>query len=1290
MNIALSPSSRNVESSLLSYATHSTASSSPSFHFSSVQQSAREASRSLSPHDGSASIDPPGLTVPDAHLDHDIMDSEVSSTSPSLFTHETADIPQRNENIERLDPGIYEEGQNHDRMMIDEPGVEQLPNIGFLPPLGEGPNLSVIPLAPPSSGSSTPVAESFPPASETTVDGNPISTDHERSGTNAAVQLAPDGEDDEDTGDESPYDDDSGFWESFCEDNSSPSEEELYEINRRPKISALNHDHWEDIFFQEVGDPEHTVAATGHILWTVPVFHGTKEDPNRERVMRSPSVNIGGYVWNIKMLPRGDETTDQISVYVECTGPAAADNARKPSIIGENVNLAAANNSSTLPISTDEVVTMSLTDQPRSHVSAETPFHKAADIQTTNDIDNAFPDAPWDVAAQIGCVMYNPNEPRVRVYDKSAHHYDNSSKDWGWVRFHGPWETIHLREHLQRQPLLRNDTIALTAYVRTFDDPTKALWWHQEKQNQWDSLLKAGNRGLFTPGQNGRALVAALSAWLHLKPFQEIVHQALSGSSSAISGARVRPLTLTLASLLERILDTKSTLTVPSSPVSLEILLKTLEWHDWDLDPSCDVIKIWETFQHLLNQEYYDMEGDVLLPNIFREIVTLRQVNYPRISAEIKLSLENPKSLDYGPNNTQDVLDNLLKEPPHGNSSWSRDKGISGLCTYLPSVLQLELPRQKYDAVSRKWTKLAHRIELNDSVTIISSSPTKYILFGIIVHTGKLGSGEWDAIIRPGGPQSRWLQYSGSDHLQRHVRYLTHQEAILSHEGVGHRSVGDIPVAYIAQYVRSDLLQSELNHVHPHHMATNLMREESFLSNDSISRPAIVNIQVFDSKIFTGWSDRGFIDAWAKSNTRCTHHCTLELQKSGDTKIDEVREELISILQYTYCRIWALSATPKESSLSPNRLAPEFIGDGADLRLQDLVDMDGVCRFWIHAQGPPLKDIEGPEPRNGEEPLTVVDNDQSSTSNTTQLVRAHDDAVMGGTQDAEVVSSISEAQLKIQEGTYYFVKRFDVRMQSLTAIGSFIEYDTAQIGAALEQWGFLPANKKFDLYAETQTICREAPISYNSSFANEGLGTGAVIILQDRLPDREVQQISQQGGITTALDYYVYLWRRLNPIFTGTRRSQTYFGEDYKDAEVKFCRFHGQCVHVASTGDAYIGNCVSGTYSGIGTMYYTNGDTYRGEWVDDLPNGQGKMVYAKTGNTYTGGWLNGKRHGKGTMYFEVADEDLETCRICYEAQIDALFYRCGHVVACEECAKQVEVCPICRMPVGAVVKIWKS
>ena len=107
-------------------------------------------------------------------------------------------------------------------------------------------------------------------------------------------------------------------------------------------------------------------------------------------------------------------------------------------------------------------------------------------------------------------------------------------------------------------------------------------------------------------------------------------------------------------------------------------------------------------------------------------------------------------------------------------------------------------------------------------------------------------------------------------------------------------------------------------------------------------------------------------------------------------------------------------------------------------------------------------------------------------------------------------------------------------------------------------------------------------------------------------------------------------------------------------------------------------------------MDYSNGDTYIGEWKANEPNGTGKMVYAKTGNVYTGGFMKRKRHGKGTMEFQIADEELLLCKICYEVEMNALFYDCGHVAACEECARQVDQCPVCRKRVVAVVRIWRS
>ena len=141
---------------------------------------------------------------------------------------------------------------------------------------------------------------------------------------------------------------------------------------------------------------------------------------------------------------------------------------------------------------------------------------------------------------------------------------------------------------------------------------------------------------------------------------------------------------------------------------------------------------------------------------------------------------------------------------------------------------------------------------------------------------------------------------------------------------------------------------------------------------------------------------------------------------------------------------------------------------------------------------------------------------------------------------------------------------------------------------------------------------------------------------------------------------------------------------------IKYGRAHGHCTRIDMSGDAYVGNYTSNVRSGHGTMAYANGDTYTGNWEDDLPNGQGMMVYAKTSNTYVGGWKDGRRHGKGTMQFEVADEELQLCKICFEAEMDALLYNCGHVVACEECARQVSICPVCRRNVLAVVKIFRT
>ena len=49
---------------------------------------------------------------------------------------------------------------------------------------------------------------------------------------------------------------------------------------------------------------------------------------------------------------------------------------------------------------------------------------------------------------------------------------------------------------------------------------------------------------------------------------------------------------------------------------------------------------------------------------------------------------------------------------------------------------------------------------------------------------------------------------------------------------------------------------------------------------------------------------------------------------------------------------------------------------------------------------------------------------------------------------------------------------------------------------------------------------------------------------------------------------------------------------------------------------------------GEGTIYFTNGDIYEGDWKDDKANGKGKFIW-KSGNIYEGDWKDDNKNGKG-------------------------------------------------------------
>ena len=199
--------------------------------------------------------------------------------------------------------------------------------------------------------------------------------------------------------------------------------------------------------------------------------------------MKSPSVLIGGYYWSIKVFPRGNDGSPLMSVYIECSPypndvqtaepskNGQADQQEPKSVLPEplpNDTPRDAASSSDTPTPADSAV---------PHVYEQGKGKQMADA-TPKDVPK--PDLKWEVPAQILCVAYNPDEPRVNAFERGDHRFHHKTTDWGWRRFCGPWKGLHLRAPNQRQALLRNDTLSFTAYVRTVAmGPARETWSKQ-------------------------------------------------------------------------------------------------------------------------------------------------------------------------------------------------------------------------------------------------------------------------------------------------------------------------------------------------------------------------------------------------------------------------------------------------------------------------------------------------------------------------------------------------------------------------------------------------------------------------------------------------------------------------------------------------------------------------------------------------------------------------------------------------------------------------------------------
>ena len=53
-------------------------------------------------------------------------------------------------------------------------------------------------------------------------------------------------------------------------------------------------------------------------------------------------------------------------------------------------------------------------------------------------------------------------------------------------------------------------------------------------------------------------------------------------------------------------------------------------------------------------------------------------------------------------------------------------------------------------------------------------------------------------------------------------------------------------------------------------------------------------------------------------------------------------------------------------------------------------------------------------------------------------------------------------------------------------------------------------------------------------------------------------------------------------------------------------------------------------------------------------------------------------------------KDEKSCRVCFLHESNIVFLPCKHLATCPQCAASLKDCPVCRTPITATIKIYKS
>ncbi|GES75615.1 cysteine proteinase [Rhizophagus clarus] len=694
-------------------------------------------------------------------------------------------------------------------------------------------------------------------------------------------------------------------------------------------------------------------------------------------------------------------------------------------------------------------------------------------------------DAPegWHSCAQFALVMWNPKDPTQYIYHHAFHRFTAKEQDWGFTRFYKLKKLLVPCEN-RTLAIIENGSANITAFVRVFKDPTGFLW---HNFINYDSKKETGYTGLYNQGATG--YMNSLLQSLYCIPYfrKAIYNIPTEDEDGPIKGV---PLAL------QRIFCDLQT---SNTPVYTTELTKSFGWDSLDTFIHQDVQEFSRLLQDKLEVKMKGTKADGVLTKLFvgkmKSYIKCINVEYESSRVEdyydIQLNVKGCKTLrDSFLNYIQvETLEGDNKYQAEGYGLQDAKKGI--IFESFPPVLHLQLKRFEFDVQRDAMVKINDRfvfpmeIDLEEflSKDADRSNSHKYLLHGVLVHSGELHEGHYFALTKP-EKDGKWFKFDDN-----YVIPVTDSEVLWNNYGGDVLNANQITQisavnptkykpdwlpftnAYILIYIRESNIDEILSPVVPedipYHLQKHLeevralteQKEKELEQYDLYFNVKVVTAEIF--KYYQGFDLTNFDEVQPYKILKSE---TYGVFKENISQIFNIPSEQI--------RFWVF-VNRQNKTVRPDAPIPEsFVNTSMEEIFTNMTSRQSVMKLYMEVADKPINDKTW-FPEGGEH---------------------------------EIV----------------FLKYFDPDKQAFEGLGQLYIQKSHKVGdytrVFCEKKGF-PSDTPLELYEEIKPnmIEKMDPIS---TFEQSEIQDGDIICFQKILTDEEIQKHTTAGRCFDIPQFY--------------------------------------------------------------------------------------------------------------------------------------------------------------------------